>query len=98
MDCAKIYKIPSDRIADRIIEDEAVILNLDNGQYYTLNYVGTLIWKMIGCKKSLGEILSSLKKEYNDTCEDKLKKDVITLVSRLEKEKLVERLKGGDLA
>lgn len=90
MDCKQTYKIPADRIADRVIEDEAVILNLDNGQYYTLNYIGTVIWKMLGRKKSLGEIQDFLKKEYS-VGEETLKKDMALIIKQLEGEKLIDK-------
>lgn len=84
------YLIPADKVTDRIIEDEAVILNLDNGQYYTLNYVGTLIWKMLGKQKTLEEISAALKAEYK-VDEAHLNKDIASLISNLEHESLIEK-------
>lgn len=89
MDITQRYKIDKDNITYRIIDNEAVILNLDNGYYYSLNEVGTRIWQMIEKEKKLIEILSSLNEEYQ-VDEKILKDDLISLVKDLEKEKLIE--------
>ena len=64
MDLNQGYTIDNDKITYRIIDGEAVILNVDNGYYYSLNEVGTRVWENINKGKSLEEIISLLKKEY----------------------------------
>lgn len=39
----EIYRIDKDNVTHRILDGEAVILNLDSGDYYSLNEVGTKI-------------------------------------------------------
>ncbi|MDP2939179.1 MAG: PqqD family protein [Candidatus Omnitrophota bacterium] len=82
------YQINKDSITYRIIDGEAVILNLDNGYYYSLNKTGTKIWNKINDGNNLNEILFSLKTEFQIP-ENKLKNDLLGLVKDLEKEKLV---------
>ncbi|MDP2939172.1 MAG: PqqD family protein [Candidatus Omnitrophota bacterium] len=89
MSTAKRYKIDKDKITYRIIDAEAVILNLDNGYYYSLNETGTKIWKHINDGKNLSEILDSLKTEFQIP-ENKLKNDLFGLIKDLEKEELVK--------
>ena len=89
---AKFYKINSEDITYRIIDNEAVILNLDNGYYYSLNEVGTRIWEAIDKRKNLGEILDLLKEKYHMS-EKQLKDDLLALAKDLEKEEIIEKIK-----
>ena len=88
MDLTQKYTVDKDKVSYRIIEGEAVILNLDNGYYYSLNEVGTKIWQAIDKQKSLGEILNFLKEEYQ-LPERQLKNDLMELAKDLEKEELI---------
>ncbi|MDP2939162.1 MAG: PqqD family protein [Candidatus Omnitrophota bacterium] len=90
MDLSQRYAIDMNKLTFRIIDAEAVILNLDNGYYYSLNETGTKIWNKINDGKNLSEILSSLKAEYRIP-ENKFKNDLLVLVKDLEKEKLVRQ-------
>ncbi|MBL7198365.1 MAG: PqqD family protein [Candidatus Omnitrophica bacterium] len=90
MDLTVKYTIDKDKIGHRIIDGEAVILNLDNGNYYSLNEVGTKIWEAINRQKSLGKILSLLEEKYQ-LPEKRLKSDLIGLVKDLEREKLIKK-------
>jgi len=89
MDLIQRYKINKDKVTYRIIDAEAVILNLDNGYYYSLNEVGTKIWQMIEKRKQLIEILSFLSEQYQ-VDKKRLRGDLIGLVKDLKKEKLIE--------
>lgn len=91
MDLTKNFAIDKDKITYRVIDGEAVILNLDSGYYYSLNEVGTKIWESINKEKNLSEILDFLKKEYQLSERD-LKNDLLTLVKDLEKEELIGRI------
>ena len=82
------YKIDENNISYRIIGDEALILNLENGSTYSLNKSGARIWEAIDKERQLEGILETLKEIY-DLPEDKLKDDLIKLVKDLEKEKLI---------
>lgn len=88
MELTQRYAIDKDKASYRIIDGEAVILNLDNGYYYSLNEAGTGIWESINSKKSLSEILNFLKKKYR-LPEKQLKADLMELVKDLKKEELI---------
>ena len=88
MDLNKRYHINKNKLSYRIIEDEAVILDLDRGYYYCLNPVGTVIWKALEEEKDLGEILNVLKEEYQ--CPDEvIENDIMGFLSGLENEKII---------
>ena len=90
MDLTQRYTIDKDKVTYRIIDNEAVILNLDNGYYYSLNEVGTRIWEAIDKQKSLDQVLSLLKEEYQ-LPERQLRSDLMGLVKDLEKEELIKK-------
>ena len=72
----------------RVVDNEAVILNVDNSGYFTLNSIGTDIWESIKPAKTVKEIVSIISAKY-DVQENNLIKDIIKLLSELEKEGLI---------
>jgi hypothetical protein len=88
MDLVRQYSIDKEKIAYRVINDKAVVLNLDNGHYYCLNDTGTRILELINKKTPLLEILDFLKKEY-EIQDERLKDDLIELVKDLVKERII---------
>lgn len=84
------YKINKDKVASRIINGEAVLLNLDNGFYYSLNKTGSEVWQCLQEGKNTDEIIALLEKTYSQD-EAKLKKDVTSLINDLAKEELIAK-------
>lgn len=82
------YKVNKDKVASRIINEEAVLLNLDNGFYYSLNKTGSEIWQYLQEGRSVEEILRILEKKYA-TAAGLLKKDILVLINDMLKEKLI---------
>lgn len=74
--------------AFRVIDNEAVILNLENGIYYSLNEVGTKVWELMDGKKSIKDLTAAITAQY-DVDEMTVEKDIIELVSDLLSEGLV---------
>ena len=68
---------------------EAVILNLQSGQYFGLNEVGTRIWSLIQEPTTLGAIVDALLKEY-DVTPDQLERDLCGLLEQMAKNDLVK--------
>jgi len=81
--------IDSESLVWRIIEGEAVILNLDSGCYYRLNPSGTQIWQMLEQKKDKGEIIKSLARQYSQS-ELKIRDDFESLLRDFKKEGLIK--------
>ena len=82
------YPLTSETAAFRIIDNEAVILNLDSGIYYSLNEVGTKVWKLCTGSNSLRDITAAIVEEF-EVQEDIAQKDVSEIISDLLKEGLV---------
>ena len=87
----KKFLINKDKLTYKIIDGEATILNLDNGNYYSLDEVATKIWQAVDRGKSVGEIINLLNKEYQ-TPEKKLKNDLSGFIKDMSKEGLIKEL------
>ena len=74
------------------IQDEAVLLDLDSGDYFSLNELGRRAWALLAATDSLDQVLRSLLAEY-DTTEDVLRQDLEQFVDQLVTRGLAERRK-----
>jgi hypothetical protein len=57
------------------MDGEVVMMNIDKGNYYGFNSVGSRIWEIIERPMSVEKIISTLLKEFNvdtKTCEDEV--------------------------
>lgn len=71
------------------INDETVILQFDSGDYFGLNDVGTLVWKMIKQPRSVRELREAILREYAvdpEQCE----RDLLSLLRELREHGLIE--------
>lgn len=57
-----------------IIDDEVVMLSIKNGEYYSLNKVGSEIWKFLSEPREFKTIIKYLSQEY-DSNESNLSND-----------------------
>jgi hypothetical protein len=73
-----------------VLDGEAVLINLENGFYYTLNRVGTVIWELFTGDQTLEAICSALCERFDVTA-DVARKDLLALVTKLHHEGLIER-------
>lgn len=55
----EVYRI-APRVSSEIVGGEAMILDLDNGNYYNLSQSGVMVWEMLKEGASLGEIVEGL--------------------------------------
>ena len=64
MDKNRTYVTQSSKTASRVIEGEAVIVNLESSMLYSLNPVATLIWEMSDGKSSIEKILDKICEDF----------------------------------
>lgn len=67
--------VPAERVAVAFVGDEAVLLSERDGIYYSLNAVGTCIWRSCGAGKTVGQIGALLSEEF-DVAEDAMWRDL----------------------
>lgn len=77
----------------RNIKEETIIVPVkddvgDLDSIYTLNEVGSFVWKLLDGQTSVSEIVDAMCSEYDITTEE-AQKDVVGLISSLEKAGLI---------
>ena len=90
MDFNQAYILNSD-IVYRLISGEVIILDLNSGDYFSLNKAGTEIFLAIVDKKPLSSILVALQDKYNFKDEKELKKDIAALAEELLQNKIFKK-------
>lgn len=82
------FSCPPD-VLSRVLEGEAVVLNLDSGNYHGLNQVASHVWERITQgEKSFHELFVALTDAFEVT-DDVARGDLQELLSSLEKRKLI---------
>ena len=75
-------------IDDTDLDGEKVMMNLDKGEYFMMNEVGSRIWEIISEPINDKEIINTLRNEYEvdeETCKD----TVIEFLGRLDNADLI---------
>ncbi len=73
---------PTEETHVSILDDKAILLNLDTGAYHALNSVGTVIWENFTPNHTLSNIQTTLCDRYEVAAET-AREDLIELVTRL---------------
>jgi Coenzyme PQQ synthesis protein D (PqqD) len=47
MSPARVFRVNTDEVASKVIEGEAILINLSNGMYYNLAGTGALVWALL---------------------------------------------------
>ena len=76
-------------IRSMIDPDGAVLLDLQEGKYYSLNGIAAEIWKKIETGTSLQNILADLEARFDTTIE-KLSSDLEVFIGSLERKGLID--------
>lgn len=58
------FSVKTSDVAAKVIDGEAIIINLGNGLYYSLAGIGAEIWTLIEDERSLGEMAAILGARY----------------------------------
>ena len=83
-----------EEVAGKVMDGEAIIINLSNGIYYSMDKVGGLIWELIEGRYSFEEMVTALCARY-DVSAEKAKSDVERLLGELVQENLVIVTQNG---
>jgi hypothetical protein len=73
---------PSPEVVSRVLDGEAVLLDLASGKYLGLNAVATRAWELLGAGKPLREMRSALLDEFEVT-RDVLDQDLTELLETM---------------
>ena len=82
------YRVNGPAVTHEVVDDEAVIINLETGNYYSLERIGAEIWTMLSAHASVRAIVDRLARSY--ACErSELEPAVVRLVAELQREELI---------
>jgi hypothetical protein len=87
-------RVRQDEVAAKVIEGEAIIINLASGNYYSLAKTGGLIWEMIQDGCTLEHAIAAVVSRY-DVVRERAETDVQSLVAQLLDENLIEISNNG---
>jgi hypothetical protein len=94
MDISTVYSVKKDDCVAREIAGETVIVPIksrvgDLNSIYTLNELGTIIWRLIDGQTSISQIVEAVCKEYEVT-PDEARKDISAFLTDLESGGLIQ--------
>jgi Coenzyme PQQ synthesis protein D (PqqD) len=68
--------------------NEMVLLNMEDGNYYSLNEVGSRVWELCDGNRTVTQVVALLAGEYEAPCEV-LESDVVELLEHFRMGKLI---------
>ena len=78
----------SEKVTFQKIAEEAVLIHMDTGTYFSLNNIGTEFWELFDGKQTLNELSVGLASKY-DVEPEMVLGDLIELVEKLAEDDLV---------
>jgi len=87
------FKVNIPTVTHEIIDGEAVIINLENGNYYSLSDVGSFIWGLFETGSSANEIRNQVLQTYQGDATD-IDRSVRELLTQLQQENLIVPVNG----
>jgi hypothetical protein len=58
------YLVNRDRVAWRVVDDEAVIIHSETSDYFSLNRSGTWLWNLMDLPRSRNDLAAALSARY----------------------------------
>ncbi|HUL02174.1 MAG TPA: PqqD family protein [Gemmatimonadales bacterium] len=83
-----IVVVSNDQVSCQL-GDDAAILHVGSGQYYTLNRVGARVWALLQEPIPIQRLRDTLFAEF-DVPRDRLDRELLDLLRRLSSEKLID--------
>ena len=90
MDSLFCFTVNRPKVIHEILDGELVMINLETGNYYTMDGVGADIWAMVEAGQSVGRIISALAGRYQ-ALPEQMQQEVNRFIAELEDEGLIIR-------
>jgi hypothetical protein len=82
------YKPNDAEVASKVMDGEAILINLSSGTYYSMDKTASFIWSLISLQYDSEEIINKVSEIYNVNT-DNIKKDIENLIENLINEKII---------
>ena len=80
---------PANHVLFRQLDNEAILLNLETGQYYGLNEVGSQLWQQLTANPNLNQATAAILAQY-EVGQDQLAQDIAQWLVELTNAGLLE--------
>ena len=88
------FRVNTPTVTHETIDGEAVIINLDSGNYYSLVDVGSFIWGLVERGASASDVQNVILQAYNGDATD-VDRGVQDLLAQLQQENLIVPVDGA---
>lgn len=88
------FRPREEEVASKVIDGEAIIINLANGVYYSMDKVGAFVWDLLQAGHNLEEVIKAVTAQY-DVSRSQAESNVQELVQELVQENLVVTSENG---
>lgn len=88
------FRVNTPTVTHETIDGEAVIINLDSGNYYSLVEVGSFIWGLVEKGASASEVHNVILQTYQGDAQD-IDRGVQELMAQLQQENLIVPVDGA---
>ena len=82
------FRLNTPNVIQETIDGEVVIVNLDNGNYYSLDNIGAAIWSLIESGAAVAEVVNAIRQRYDGDHVD-VEDAVNQFVAKLQREALI---------
>jgi hypothetical protein len=82
------FKVNRPKVIFEIFDDEVVLINMDNGNYYSINGVAASIWRCIESGEDRDRIIETISIEYEGSRGD-IENGVVRFLAQLQQEGLI---------
>ncbi len=88
MNPAICYRVNVPKVVHDVIDGEAVLVNLNNGNYYSIDKVGADVWKLVEEKATVKQIVHQIASLYEGGQEE-IERGIHALLAELQTEELI---------
>ena len=85
----KLYKIDRANVVFEVFDTEIVIINLENGNYYSYDGIGVDIWGLLKDQISINKVKKWIINKYNQEDPSEIKEMISRSIAELENENLL---------
>ena len=82
------YQVNSPNVIHEIIDGEAVLVNMKNGSYYSIDSVGAVVWEYIEKGMSISQITEAIANQYAGD-QETIATSIAELIDDLQNEHLI---------
>lgn len=94
MNLSERFRVSGPNIVHEVIEGEVVIVNMNNGYYYSSENIGSVVWRMVEQGSTYGEIIAALAARYPGSSAE-IERTTAQMIGELRDEGLIIGTEAG---